>query len=299
MDYETDRDISPNLILDGGGGFPSWILPKRALLYRGITKKAQTHEWIGNTYNFPTDGRPLFFGLKPYTAMRYSTSTCSVFEVLEEIRLLDVFHPDTLKTLSMTLQGEELQIFQLVTGYGLEEVTDKQFPNAIGHLMGYKKRKNKAVKNQEGYFQSADKEKRLYTDARFALIVCALGYDGWVVFDNEVDVVDMNEFDELEIFPRSHHEEVVLCKPANLLRYKPSLTCLNAGEYERKRQEKARDRKRKQVESNMVEREVKKAKKLPRSEKRRRARRAKRALAQSKISDLTYGSGRSGKFYNQ
>jgi hypothetical protein len=142
---------------------------------------------------------PMYFSTYK-NALMYSTFQCEAVRAVRDLCLFE-FSRNNVRRLHSQLNPEEQRVLRIYFGVGMAP-SDY---NIQGVMCGAptRKRRAKPMICTQGFLSQEDSDNHVYISKKLALILCALGFDGWYV-PNLYTRTDGTAF----------HEEIVVCNPA-------------------------------------------------------------------------------------
>ncbi len=101
------------------------------------------------------------------------------FKAKKSLKLVDFSKESTFEHLYTTLNEKDLELFKIITGYGLTELKLETKKDVLCFYKNKPKFKPKFC--IIGFMNQMDEEQDLYLNKKFAKMLCSLGYDGVLI----------------------------------------------------------------------------------------------------------------------
>lgn len=143
------------------------------------------------------------------------------FKSTRSLKLVDFSKESTFEYLYTTLKDKDLELFKIITGYGLTELRLE----TKDEMLCYYKNKSKFQPKFciIGFINELDQSEDIYLNKKFAKLLCSLGYDG-VLIPTAYEFMWPRQkhflnklFGYKESYSSEYEEDIFICNPAEVL----------------------------------------------------------------------------------
>ncbi len=143
------------------------------------------------------------------------------FKTKKSLKLIDFSKESTFEYLYTTLKEKDLELFKIITGYGLTELKLE----TKREILCYYKNKPKFQPKFciIGFMNKLDEEQGIYLNKKFAKMLCNLGYDG-VLIPTAYEFMWPRQkhflnklFGYKESYSTEYEEDMFICNPTEVL----------------------------------------------------------------------------------